>query len=62
MSFGTRLLARTHLLVPKLPFPSLLSANLYSMAFDLITLLLVLLTAAGGYVFSRLKSDELKEE
>ena len=28
----------------------------------LITLLLVLLTAVGGYVFSRLKSDELKEE
>lgn len=28
----------------------------------LITILLVLLTAAGGYVFSRLKSDELKEE
>ena len=27
-----------------------------------ITLLLVLLTAVGGYVFSRLKSDELKEE
>jgi hypothetical protein len=24
--------------------------------------LLVLLTALGGYVFSRLKSDELKEE
>jgi hypothetical protein len=28
----------------------------------LISLLLVLLTALGGYVFSRLKSDELKEE
>ena len=28
----------------------------------LITLLLVLLTAVGGYVFSKLKSDELKEE
>ena len=27
----------------------------------LISLLLVLLTALGGYVFSRLKSDELKE-
>ena len=27
-----------------------------------ITLLLVLLTAVGGYVFSKLKSDELKEE
>ena len=28
----------------------------------LISLLIVLLTALGGYVFSRLKSDELKEE
>ena len=28
----------------------------------LITMLLVLLTALGGYVFYRLKSDELKEE
>ena len=28
----------------------------------LITLLLVLLTAFGGYVFSKLKSDELEEE
>ena len=28
----------------------------------LITLLFVLLTAVGGYVFSKLKSDELKEE
>ena len=28
----------------------------------LISLLLVLLTAVGGYVFSKLKSDELKEE
>ncbi len=28
----------------------------------LTTLLLVLLTAVGGYVFSKLKSDELKEE
>jgi hypothetical protein len=28
----------------------------------LITILLVLLTALGGVVFSRLKSDELKEE
>ena len=28
----------------------------------LISLLLVLLTALVGYVFSRLKSDELKEE
>ena len=28
----------------------------------LISLLLVLLTALGGYVFSRLKSDELNEE
>ena len=27
----------------------------------LISLLLVLLTALGGYVFSRLKSDELNE-
>ncbi len=48
MSFGTRLLARTHLLVPKLPFPSLLSANLYSMAFDLITLLLVIFRFRGA--------------
>ena len=28
----------------------------------LITMILVLLTALGGYVFYRLKSDELKEE
>ena len=28
----------------------------------LISLLIVLLTALGGYVFSRLKSDELNEE
>ncbi len=28
----------------------------------LISLLLVILTALGGYVFSRLKSDELKED
>ena len=28
----------------------------------LISLLIVLLTALGGYVFSRLKSDELKKE
>ena len=28
----------------------------------LISFLLVLLTALGGYIFSRLKSDELKEE
>ncbi|MDA0201453.1 MAG: hypothetical protein O2878_08005 [Bacteroidetes bacterium] len=28
----------------------------------LITLLLILLTAVGGYVFARLKSDEIKEE